>query len=314
MFRIILVLTLSFTETLFAGKVIFLHGAGCAGKTSICREMEQHHGWKVVEEDDICYREEAIHWKKKFPKEFSAIQSAVEEQNIPHAVKRKQILFRPNASDDVRTRAKDAINIIQETLNSPSSESNTTWREALIIQTILKLAKDHNVVVETWLLKPEHIQQVAAEHDVRHIIAYCPFIEIVKRTLKRNSDALIDGKDISNLRFFHQTLKGFTRRYDLRDTPHDSIADLDKESVIQGLNIVELCLQGAPDAIGSSKKFTRGEFSLEEFEEYRKGLLSKFKAKKAYVVFKLNFCIDMVLRTDEQNPAESAKNIIAFVS
>lgn len=310
---------LQITFLSLAGTVVFLRGTGCAGKTSLCNELVKlDSSWKYVEEDGIFYQEAAVRWKSEFSAEFAVIQEAIDPENILHAVLRNQFLFKSSANDEQRLKAKNAIAIIQQTLNSrdrkQENDSKTSWAGALrdqITQTIMNHAQQHNVIVDTWFLKPEHINRVADNYRVVHVIAYSAFPEIVNRTMKRNYSALMNGKDISNLRFFHQALKSFIGTYDLSDSPDGSIASLDKESVIHTLDLVELQLQDSPQATGSSKTFTRGEFSLQEFQEYRKDLLSKFASRIAYVVSKLPF--DLVVMTDDQAPAASAKQIIDFV-
>lgn len=310
---------LMISGTSFSGTVVFLRGSGCAGKTSLCNELVKlNSSWKYVEEDGIFYQEAATCWQSEFPTEFAAIQEAVDSENILHAVLRSQILFKSSASDEQRLKAKSAIAVIQQTLNSrekkQESDGKTSWSGILrdqITQTIMDHAQHHNVIVDTWFLKPEHIQRVADAYRVVHVIAYSAFPEVVKRTMKRNYMALMNGKNISNLRFFHQALKSFTGTYDISDSPDKSIVSLDKESVLHALDLVELQLQDSPQAPGSSKTFTRGEFSLQEFQDYRKDLLGKFTSQTAYIVPKLPF--DMVVMTDEQNPTVSAQQIIDFV-
>lgn len=311
---------INITFASFAGKVVFLRGTGCAGKTSLCSELlKQSDAWAVIGEDEIFYQEAALRWKTEFPEEFDAVEDAIDTENVLHAVMRNQILFRPGAPDDKRLKARHAIGAIQKSLNSHKKESESekedSWSNILrgkITRKIIDLAEKYNVIVDTWFLKPEHIQQVSDKYDVIHVVAYCPFLEIIKRTIKRNHDALMNGKDISNLRFFHQALKSFVGLYGLSDTANGSIASLNRDTVIHGFDIVELSLQDSPSATGSSKTFTRGEFSLEEFQEYRQDLTSKFKSETAYVVPEFDF--DIVVRTDQNNSTECAKSIMEFVN
>ena len=92
-----------------------------------------------------------------------------------------------------------------------------------IMLMICEAAQTHHVIVDTWFLKPEHIAHIAQSFKIHHLLAYCPFLEIVIRTIKRNNDALIGGKDIWSMRFFHQALKSFIGLYDLSDNPKDSL-------------------------------------------------------------------------------------------
>ena len=299
----------------FAGKVVFLHGAGSAGKTSLCTELlKQSDRWRVINEDDIYYAEAVKHWKAVFPEEYNAIARAVDPENVFHAVMPNQILFRSNASEGTRSKAKRAIRVIQETLNGISTEHPDSWHswgDALrehITQLIIEQAKNHHIIVDTWFLNEDNIERVAQKYDVIHVAAYCSFFDIVKRTIKRNCDALMNGKDISSIRFFHQALKSFTVWYDFSDNAEGAIECLEKDTVIHSLDLVEFCLQRFHDAIGASKEFTYGEFSLEEFEEYRKELICKFTSETAYVV--PQFKCDMVVRTDQKTSSECAKSII----
>ncbi len=104
------------TGTSFAGKVVFLRGTGCAGKTSLCNEFLNQSGWKVVGEDDIYFQEASKRWRVEFPEEFKDVENAIDPENVLHAVMRSQILFRSSASDDQRLKARNAIAKIQTAL------------------------------------------------------------------------------------------------------------------------------------------------------------------------------------------------------
>lgn len=303
----------------FAGKVVFLHGTGSAGKTSLCREiLQQSDEWKLVGEDDIYFKEVARYWKDEFFEEYKAIEEAIDAENILHAVMRNQILFSNKASYSARMKAKHAISIIQDQLNSRSKgqegDNQNSWHNKLrrqITETIIDLAKNNNVIVDTWFLKDEHIDLISKQYDVLHVAAYCPFLDIIKRTIKRNYDALMDGEIISNLRFFHQALNSFTGLYDLSSRQDGSIDELNKEDAVHGCDLVWLCLDDSSNATGAIKPFTRGEFSLQEFDEYQQALLAKFKKEKVYIHPKRK--IDAIIRTNQKTALECAKEVVALV-
>lgn len=316
--RYFFILALASMSASFAGKVVFLHGTAGAGKSSLCNEIVTFDNtWRMVSEDDIYYSEAVLYWKREFPEELKAIENAIDSENILHAVMRTQILFKASATKEQRLKAKEAILTVQKNLDarkqSDECEEKGSWSATLrdyITQLIIDTAQEHNVVIETWFLKPEHVQKVTQVHDIKHVIAYCSFEEIIKRTIKRNCEALMEGKDISNLRFFHQALKSFSGLYEISCAAEGSIASLDQASIVHGLDIIEVCLQDSPLAIGSYNTFTRGEFSLEEFQEYRKKLLDKCGSKTVYVVPKFHF--DLVVRTDKKSLFECAQEIIQF--
>lgn len=303
----------------FAGKVVFLHGTGCAGKTSLCNELlQQSNEWKLVSEDDIYYKEAVQRWKNEFSEQFNVIEKTIEKENMLHAVMRNQVLFTPDANESDRAEALKAIGRIQEELNSRSRDAErqnpNSWHNRLrreITQTIIDLAKDNHVIVDTWFLKEEHIDTISKQYDVVHIAAYCPFLDLVKRTMKRNYDALMNGKNISNLRFFQQALCSFTGLYDVVDVEGGSIDALEKRDVIHGCDLVQVCLHDSVNATGATKSFTRGEFSLQEFEEYRRSLLALFTKKTAFIHTKRKLAT--VIRTDRATPGECAKIVMELV-
>ena len=296
--------------------VVFLYGAASAGKSSLSEALSKHESWKVVSEDDIFCEHLALRLKEEFFNEYEAIVQAVDVTNLLHAVMRNQILFKSDAAENSRDRARKAIVLIQNELNSRprDSKNQNSWSNRLrqkITDIILGLAATHNVMVDTWFIKPEHVAQISQRYKVHNVLAYCPFLGIIQRTIKRNSDALLMGKDVWSLRFFHQALKSFIGLYDLSDNSKDSLDVLDKETAVHGLDIVSLCVHDSPHATGATQAFTRGEFSLEEFEQYRQDLLRRFVSERVYIVPKLK--IDMVIRTDKLSPSDCAKAIAMLV-
>lgn len=295
-------------------KVVFLHGTACAGKTSLCHAMiKQSNKWKYISEDDIYFEKVALRWAQEFPHEFSVIQTAIDSRNIFHALMCNQILFQPHASNEERIKAEEAIKRIQIIFNTqPINENNyQSWNNALreyITQTIIDTAADYHVIVDTVFLKEESLENISQQHDIIHIIAYCPFLDMIKRVMRRNYQAFMNGEDISNIRFFHQALYSFLKLYDFSDNPEGAIDILYKKDVIHGLDLVRLCLQNSLEATGATLRFTRGEISINEFEEYRRKILSYFTSDKVYIIPRIP--VDRVIRTDHTTSVDAARFIL----
>ena len=264
-----------------------------------------------MSEDDIYFKEIAKRCKRIFPQEFDLVEATVDENNFYHALTRGQILFKSDVSDKQRQKTRSAILAIQKGLDAQGEGKQNNWYNDLrreITKSIIDLAEKNAVIVDTWFLKPEHIQQISDRHKTVHVAVYCSLPEMINRTIKRNSGALVDGKDISNLRFFRQSLASFTRNYDLSDNSEDSIDSLDKRTVLHELDIVELCL-----APGESRTFYRAEFSSEGFQQYKRELVEKFENHDVlYVVPRFEH--DRVLKTDEASPNECAEEIIRLIN
>lgn len=301
------------------GIVILLRGTGCAGKTSICKEITRFSEWRVVDEDAIYYERAALRWKELFPQEYACIEAAIDPQNILHAVMRNQILYRHGLTEDARTQAYLAIQTIQNNLNNEDEvirAKNKEWHAQLakyIIEEIKNLAQSHNVIVDTWFLKQDHIADIKTVCIVKEVLAYCPFDCLVKRTIARNASALINGADISCMRFFHQALMSFLNRFELADAAEGAIDLVSKSDLEHALNLVELARTESHTATGSVKLFTRGEFSSGQFEEYKDKLLSKFVLKEQlYLVPKMPY--ELLIKTNQLSPVESATLIIKLAA
>lgn len=297
--------------------VVLLHGPGSTGKTSICRELGKDAEWKEISDDDIFIEELTLRYQREYVEEFEAIAEAIEFSNIFHAIVRNQVLFKSSASDEMRERARKAIRSIHEQLNRLPKDcedqpgSWTTLLRKKIAQMIIDASKTHKVVADSWLLRKEHYEHVAQTCRFLRVLVYCPFSEIVKRMIKRNSDALITGTDISNIRFFRTPLQAFIRLYTFSEDPSGSIDIIEREKIVRALDIVEICLQHSSIPPGAAASTARRDFSVEELTAYRKELLGKFVSQTVYLIPKEKF--DLVVRSDHMGPSECAKLIKVLV-
>lgn len=48
------------TNNIISATIVFLQGTGCAGKTSICKEIAKLENWKIVDEDAIFFDQVSI--------------------------------------------------------------------------------------------------------------------------------------------------------------------------------------------------------------------------------------------------------------
>ena len=110
-------------STCFGGTVVFLHGKGSTGRTSICNEFEKlPESWKVISDDAIYIEQLALSFKEEFPKEFELVADGIEASNIFHATLRNQALYKTYASEEKRDKSRKAIQVIQANLNCRKNE------------------------------------------------------------------------------------------------------------------------------------------------------------------------------------------------
>lgn len=294
-------------------KVVFLKGTGCAGKTSIAKVFKEN-GWQVVDEDAWYYERFPSYCKALFPEDFEQVEHAVEHENILHAIMRNQILFKRGIAEDKREQATIAIKMIQTKMNERSPENEQIredWHNTLradIIDAIKQGALGAGVVVDSWLLEPEELQAIRDIFPSLTICVYVSFAQLVRRTIKRNTAALLEGKCIESIRFFHQALTSFMNNFELSHSPENAIDVLTKADFMHACNIVDLCLSDSPTATGDIRLTTRGEFSRESFKEYCFSILEQFDEQDCVYV-KPKFVYDYLVRTDECDSHQAAFEI-----
>lgn len=294
-------------------KVVFLKGTGCAGKTNLGVALNKI-GWQLIDEDGWYYERYPEFCKSLCPGEFVHVERAIEYENLLHAVMRNQILFKKEATEVKREQAIASIKVIQAKLNERTPENiqiRTDWHYKLradICAAIEQAVSQGPVVLDSWFLKPEQIQSIRDRFPSLTVLVYVPFAELVNRTIKRNTAALLDGKYIYKMRFFHQALISFTYNFELSANPEDSVDVLTKTDFMHACDIVNLCLSNSPLATGATSLATRGEFSIESFKEYSAPILAAFGERdRLYVKPKIAY--DHFIRTDKCDSDQAALQI-----
>ncbi len=321
-FRCLLLISLFMTSDLCASTIIFLQGTGCAGKSSICRELQKlDPSWKIVDEDAVFFEQLPLRCAYLFPEEFIALSKAIATESLFHAIVRNQVQFKEGTTDLEKNAALRAAQKIRDTLDSKNKlafETKKLWIDYLTSHIIIKIqdyaAHGHNVIVDTWFLKIEHFERFKTHFNVVLALAYCPINDLVDRTIERNSNAAIGN--FSSNRFFHQALMSFAQHYELLPKPNQEstnsgIDTLNLEILNKALNKVENTMTVSSHAAGADNMFTRGEFSHQQFELFKENLIYKFQDTLVCSVLpKLTY--DILIRTNELTPFQSAQHLLAI--
>lgn len=299
--------------------IVFLKGTGCAGKTSLCSALlTADSSWKIVDEDALYIKEAVDNFRNTFAQEFGHIETAIAQENIFHAIKRNQILFKETATAQEKTEAEIVIYSIKKRLDQCTSinkRTNNEWHDELKAQLLSSIREradaGFNVIVDSWLLEPQHIEMLRQEYKVAIVLTYCPFKELVNRTLTRNYHALLN-KNLYAMRYFHQPLMSFMKLYDFQAEPSEQAIDtITREEINNALDVVELALVCSNNLCGGSVDiFSREEFSRSQLYEYRTSLMGKFLDTDILYVIPKN-SIDCVIKTMGINAQEGAQQFLS---
>ena len=107
--------------------IIYLKGTCSSGKSTFIRKfISQYENVEVVDEDAIMHRSYVDAVAERFPAEFTTISSAIALENLYHALREKDVLFKKTASQAECAKAAAILAMIQEELDKPQ---NLAWKQ-----------------------------------------------------------------------------------------------------------------------------------------------------------------------------------------
>jgi|GEM_PF-4134577 gluconate kinase len=305
-------------SALDAATIIVLKGTCCAGKTSIFHEIAQKTTWKIVDEDALYLEQSIALWQDIFPEEYAIIKNSIDGQNIFHAVKRNQILFKAGISSAEKIRSLSAIETLQKAFDDPATPQSLavkTWHDNLK-QALSRQIEDyaqagHTIIVDSWRLSRNYFETLKDSHTVFFVLAYVPLSTIIERVFERNYSALFTG-DLRSMRFYGQTLSSFSSLYAF--SPENDSTSLDGITPLclqDTLNLIECILPEIPSI--SAGPFSRREYSRQDLYDYEESILnySDVSEQHKFVVLPKEK-YDLILYTDQQSPAACTQQLIEF--
>ena len=185
--------------------------------------MHQSDAIVVVDEDEIMQRSYVDAVALRFPKEFALISQVIAKENIYHALREKDVLFKKTAMSAECAKAMKTLLAIQEELNKPE---NISWKLDVSRGIDLEVLKNIRaafvlnkpVLLDSWYIKPKHLKEHFPESKVIRVLLYCPLSIAYERLIKRNKEAELK-ENLQEKRYLRQLAGSFFSMYQLTKEP-----------------------------------------------------------------------------------------------
>lgn len=264
--------------------IIYLKGSTCAGKSTLIKSINQRwEDLEIVDGDSIVLRRYPEAIAERFPFEYEVVTRAIADENLYHALRAGDILFKTHASEEECRRAELAISTIQGELNQ---SENLPWRLAIaetIRQEILNLTKEaihrgKSVLLDTWYFKANEIEESFPELATIRVMLYCPFEIAYERLLKRNNEATAHC-NLLEKRYLAQLMSSFCSLYRVSDQPNQQLQMINRHDLEQIFGMISQDLDEGdpekPQPVFSIEEITQSKFQklqrefMEPFEKFQ---------------------------------------------
>ncbi len=298
--------------------IVVLKGLCSAGKSSICRALiENDSSWKTIDEDLVYIKIFNNAIKKKFPEQFKTIKQAINKCNHFHAIQRKEILFKDEATQNEQEDALRAIEEITTFIDSnPDRESiETQWLAEVkqkVFQKIDKyIARGKNIIVDSWILNQSDVQKLKTITRVFLCMAYAPLLTSVDRVIKRNNE-VYQTNNLMNKRLMRSLIESFQNLYTLSPQPMEEhiLGTLNLEYFTEYIDKVRTYLKTvqAPSGVSPIQK----EISQEKLYSYATDTKTLLQNQIMYITIPASY--DFVINTMDHTPEYYAQLIKEKVS
>jgi deoxyadenosine/deoxycytidine kinase len=269
--------------------IIYLQGTCSSGKSTLIQHIL--HRWEdlvIVDEDVIMHQSYVDAVAQRFPIKFLAVIKAIAPENLYHALREKEILFKKPTSDQERTQALMAVQEIQEELNK---SENLSWKQevsqgisAEVIKRIQEaIKKNKHVLLDSWYMKPDQLHSLYPNTPVIRVLLYCPLQVAYNRFLKRNRDALIQ-EDLQEKRYLRQLVGTFFSLYQIQTQPQKPIQKIRKDELTPVIDIISLSLKDG-SSVYQKPIFTLEEISRPLFLKMASEFLQPFDDRESEVFY-----------------------------
>ena len=107
-------------------RIIYLKGTCCAGKTTLIQAIrEKEFDLEIIDEDSVAHRRYPQAVAQRFPSAYASLVKAIAEENLYHALRINDLLFKKGVVQEARIEAEQALRMIQDELNA---RDNLSWK------------------------------------------------------------------------------------------------------------------------------------------------------------------------------------------
>lgn len=260
--------------------IVYLKGICCAGKSTFIQSIRQRwENLEIVDEDPIVHRTYPDAVALRFPIEYANIIKAIAEDNLYHALRAKDILFKKTATQEECIKASNALSSIQNELNQ---SQNLPWKKEVnegirreIIETIqLALQNEKSVLLDSWYFTADQIQELFPTTPVVRVMLYCPFPVAYERLQKRNKQS-IEQENLQEKRYMNQLMGTFCSLYQMIDQSSQPIQSINRQELDKIFNSICLTLE-SENIHDQEQIFTFGEYSRSQFQKLQIEFMQPF--------------------------------------
>lgn len=274
------VLFISFILPADATTIIYLQGTCSSGKSTLIKALKSElKSLAIVDEDAFMQAAYVEAVAKRFPEPFARIEKAIDAHNLYHALREREIAFKPTAFDEERKQAIEDLQTIQNELNLPE---NLSWKQEVskgidysVLQSVSDaIVQNCDVLLDSWYITPERLKAEHPETRIIRVLLYCSLPEAYKRLQRRNQQAEEQG-NLSEKRYPRQLVGSFFSLYLISNSPLQPIHKIRKEDLEPTLKLIAQSLIG-DDLIYKKPVFTFEEPSRVYFEKMAEEFLKPF--------------------------------------
>lgn len=270
-----------FFHSLPAATIIYLQGSCSSGKSTLIRGLQEEvKDIIVVDEDSIMHEAYVAAVAKRFPVQFSQIQLTIAPENLYHALREKEILFKKNADDGAQAKSKASLKSIQDELDSPE---NLPWKQAIsksidsqvLSQISEALLKGNHVLLDSWYIKPKRLKEEFPDKPIIRVLLYSPLAKAYERFLRRNKLAAEQG-NLLEKRYPRQLLGSFFSLYQISSDHEQPIHRIQKSTLEPTLEAISHSFSGEEPTY-NKPVFTFQEPSFAYFLQLKENFLRPFE-------------------------------------
>lgn len=310
----------SSSMSLSRATLVLLVGPACAGKSTLMKKIiEIDPSIKIGYDQDYSYHKEARDFiAHEFKDEYYVLSQAIAHDNIFHALKYNEVVFKKNIDAALQERVIKLLKKIRNTLDNPnnnlSKKCKADYREHLE-KTLHSYATTNDCyLIDSWIatMSPSMLSELRKRYNVIVICVYTSLAESVQRLQARNTRGLIED-NLSNNRFYRYVIDGIKYAYRITVNEKNAIDILERDKVVELFDAIIPLLAQEPK-FPSYAAFSNGDYTREELMDLKEAFLKEFNlVEHNSVSICPNYSYDYVINSSGKTAEELARDVLAII-